>query len=75
MKLSSGRSISEINDRVGLDVDAKEITYGYDGGIWRKPTGDEFEDGHIPYPDLTKEELIEIADIMIHRWEKFKMQL
>ena len=69
MKLSSGREIKELNDIVGIDLDSQSISYGYDGGIWVNP---DHEFAYYPYPDLTKDELIEIADIMIKRWERFK---
>ena len=39
-----------------------DISEGYDGGFYNGP-GDE---------ELTKDELIEIADYMVEQWKKFK---
>lgn len=60
---SSGKSIYANNNIVGIDAEL-EISEGYDGSI--------FIEGHNGEELLTKPELIELADMMIDRWQRFK---
>jgi len=64
---ANGKELYAMTGVIGID-NALEITYGYDGGIYK----------HGDYPDvddpecMTEEERIELADHMIATWERFK---
>lgn len=72
--LKSGREIYANHGIIGISneaspVDGSPITEGYDSPIFLN----ELEDGTLDYtPAFTKEELKQLAGIMIRRWRKFR---
>lgn len=67
IRLKSGREFYANCTIVGISEDLK-ITEGYDGGI--HCVGDYGEDDT---DGLTKQDQLELADLMIDRWNKFKL--
>jgi hypothetical protein len=70
LKLKSGREIYANHGIIGLAPDDDEyfdLTEGYDSQI---STGDWDDNGK--YTQWPKEDIVEICDIMIERWTKFK---
>lgn len=65
---SSGRKRYGYTERLSIEFsdDGKpSISYGYDGGFW---------DGFGRWdatPKLTKEDLLELAELQIQRWQQF----
>lgn len=62
MILKNGKQIYANKDIIGID-DENNLYEGYDGELFLNVYKNN---------DLTKKELIEIADLMIKRWETFK---
>lgn len=69
---STGKRVYCYSETVGISlVDDPEfggiaLSYGGDGMI------DTPDSGYSPASALTKEECVELADVMIARWEEFK---
>ena len=68
--LSTGKIIDSHCGILGMNYEAKKITYGYDGNLWSFDYAEDLEITDRHY--LTKEELIEISDYMIAKWNEFK---
>lgn len=68
--LSTGKEIDANKSIIGID-DKNNVYDGYDSEIYITDLHDleETEDGYFK---LNKQELIELADIMIIRWNNFK---
>jgi hypothetical protein len=64
IKLSTGKEVYANRGILGINPECDEVTEGYDGGVC---TVDDLPRFHI-----TNEEKIELADIAIERWMKFK---
>jgi hypothetical protein len=69
--LKSGRRIYANHGIIGITavgnwLDGTRLSEGYDSPIF-------LSDGDVPY--FTKEELIELSQIMIDRWNEFKRML
>ncbi len=72
--LSTGKELSANLGIIGLAPKGKdgwEISEGYDAGMWSEWYEAKTSNGK----DLTKHELIEIADYMIALWGEFKMDM
>lgn len=65
MELKSGRTVYANQEIFGIDPELN-LTEGYDGSV----DMEQFMDGEVVA--LTKEDLIEIADMMIDRWQRYK---
>lgn len=78
IKLKSGKIISPNRNFLGItrafNYDTRkfdgewEISEGYDNELWLE----EYDNNDKYIPVFTQSELIEIADIMIERWNEFK---
>lgn len=66
IKLKSGKEISVNNGILGIEPKAMKIYGGYDGEIFLT------EWVYDDRPVYTRDELIEIADMAIERWQVFK---
>jgi hypothetical protein len=67
---TSGRSQYVFGDGFGLGSDLQNVCYGSDGAI------DWTNDPDYWNPDAARpEDMIEIADLMIARWQQFKCEL
>jgi hypothetical protein len=66
--LSDGKKIFCNNGYIGID-DGFCVCQGYDGHVYIK--GDEFINDKKDLR-LNKDELLELSDIMIKRWQDFK---
>ena len=73
IKLRSGKKIYANRLILGISLAEDEMEAplfeGYDGDIWLTDYNSEINDYE---PAFTKEELFELADIAIARWNKFK---
>ncbi len=69
---SSGRSTACHADIFSVSEDG-EVSYGHDGGV-RWPPSDR-DDGRDTEDDLTADDMRELADMMIARWQKFRKAL
>ena len=70
IKLSSGRIIYANCGIIGLSPEL-EVREGYDGTVeWPPPTWNEYAK-----PYLTADDMRELADLMIDRWQRFKASL
>ncbi len=67
--LKSGKKIYAHRNIVGID-DKLELSQGYDGGMPATPNCDYYAD--MDDNILTKEETLELADLMINRWQQFR---
>ena len=63
LRLATGKELYLHLGIIGLSPDLR-ASHGYDGGVF------DFES--VEWSELTKTELIEIADLMIERWNQFK---
>lgn len=61
---STGKKESVNLGIIGLDPKLN-LTEGYDSELWAREYDEEFE-------EFTREELVEIADHMLERWQKFR---
>ncbi len=77
LKLKNGKEIYANCGIIGLGPKPEEEyerwspTEGYDGGF-PNVTYSEYFDGDLNYTHLTKNEMLEVCDIMIERWQDFK---
>jgi len=74
--LASGKQIYANCGIVGLDEGPDEhgewcLSQGYDGGF-PETTYSRYYDADDSYDCITKDEMLEVCDIMITRWLKFK---
>ena len=76
--LSTGRSFYAYQSVVGIGEDLEAFT-GWDNHLLSHATRD--KEGTLRFPmldegdKLTPEELTEVADVMIARWERFKAKV
>ena len=70
IKLSSGRSISAIMGIIGISPDL-EVFEGYDGYVDWPPLEGWAAEGN----ELTADDMCELADMMIDRWQRFRTAL
>lgn len=78
MKLSTGKIIdSGPGDVVGIDDEGLNLY-----SRWQHPFNDAYRRWYFntggeqrEHENLTKEELLEVADIMLDRWENFKTKV
>lgn len=73
LTLSNGRHFYANCGIIGIDAECESISEGYDGSI-AHISDIHKEPGEFDKP-ATREEMIEIADIMIKRWTDFKGKL
>jgi hypothetical protein len=68
MVFTSGRRRYSNGGIVGIDLDSDDVTEGYDGYFWLGG------DSHLPSDEnnLSDADLVELADHMIERWQRFK---
>jgi hypothetical protein len=69
LKLKSGRELRVNRGFISINQDL-EISEGYDCGLPSAPN-----EKHYEYDEdrLTKDEALELADILIDRWNRFKI--
>ncbi len=67
---SSGRRARCYGDVFSVSPDIKEITYGYDGPVNWPPS--DWLTCRDKEADLTADDMRELADMMIDRWQRFK---
>jgi hypothetical protein len=72
MELSTGKKIYVNRDIIGIGPELDEVFEGYDGSVCWIGSEDRENNG---YDNLTREEMVEIADIMIGRWTEFKRRV
>lgn len=65
VKFSSGKTKYAFNGVIGIDPSLKRVTEGWDGIVYEEGLDTE----------LSKEDLIELADHMIERWRAFRAQV
>lgn len=68
IELKSGRKLSVNCNFVSIN-DKLEIAEGWDGGLPLAPFEDDYD---YDEDHFTKEEAIELAELMIERWIKYK---
>lgn len=68
LKLKSGRELYANLGFIAIN-EKLDIAEGYDGGLPLAPNHSDYE---FDEDKLTKEEALELADIMIDRWNRFK---
>lgn len=68
VKLKSGRKIYANGNFISIN-DKLEIAEGWDGGLPLAPFEDDYD---YDEDHFTKEEAIELAELMIERWTKYK---
>lgn len=74
MALSTGKDLYANREIVGLTPDF-ELTEGYDGPINKYEEYRDFIDEDVQPADsyvVTRQEQVEVADIMILRWQEFR---
>jgi hypothetical protein len=69
LKLKSGRELHVNRGFVSINEDL-EISEGYDSGLLAAPNEKYYE---YDEDRLTKDEALELADILIDRWNRFKI--
>ena len=69
MRLSTGTEITTHQGIIGID-EKLTVFGGYDSIVFERGNAFGFDDA----PDLTASEQVELADMMIARWESFKAQ-
>ena len=69
IKLSSGRTITAVMGIIGISPDL-EVFEGYDGYVDWPPL-----EGWAEGNKLTADDMCELADIMIDRWQRFRAAL
>ena len=70
IKLSSGRTITAVMGIIGISPDL-EVFEGYDGYVDWPPLEGWADEGN----KLTADDMCELADIMIDRWQRFRAAL
>ena len=68
--LKSGKIIKPNGGFVSINQNL-DIAEGWDGGMPLIPTDDYYDEDKYA-EKLTKEETLELADIMINRWQQFR---
>lgn len=71
LKLKSGRELYANRGLISINEEL-EISEGYDGGLPAPPNSENYkydEDG------LSKEDALDLADILIDRWKRFKIEV
>jgi hypothetical protein len=71
IRFSSGRKAYANNGIVGIDADLDTFG-GHDNGLPVPTTEIDVYDGMEPEYIFTKEDAIELADMMIARWQAYK---